>query len=404
MNILVINSGSSSIKYQIYDMARTTAIMHGWVERIGEPTSHATHRWYDAQNEIQEIQTTQTFADHSHAFRHIASLLQDNSTLKKTTPLSAIGHRVVHGGETFEAPTLIDQHVIDHIQRMTALAPLHNPANLAGIEACRALFPELPQVAVFDTAFHHTMPPHAFRYAVPQSWYHDHHVRRYGFHGTSHAYVAKHAARFLKTPLASLNLITLHLGNGASAAAIHSGRCVDTSMGFTPLEGLMMGTRSGDIDPAIPFYIARQTGVDIDAVENHLNHDSGLKGLCGENDMREVQRLAASGDAQAKLAIDIYCYRVRKYIGAYYAVLGKVDAIVFTAGVGEHSAPIRQQICRGLDRLGIALDEDKNARVTGPAEEIQHHEAAIKLLVIATNEEIEIAHQTMSCLAPGAPA
>jgi acetate kinase len=281
---------------------------------------------------------------------------------------------------------------------MSPLAPLHNPPNLAGIEVCLRLFPEVRQVAVFDTAFHHTMPAHACRYAVPQSWYHGHHVRRYGFHGTSHGYVARQAATHLQRPLASMNLITLHLGNGASAAAIQSGECVDTSMGFTPLEGLMMGTRSGDLDPAILFYLARETGISLDALEHALNHESGLKGICGVNDMREAQRLAAAGEEGAQLAIDMYCYRIRKYIGAYYAVLGDLDAVVFTAGIGENSPVIRSRACKGLDHLGIRIDAARNAQTCKGVFEIQDATAPIQLLVVPTNEEFEIARQTRDCL------
>ena len=395
MNILVINSGSSSIKYQIFDMPNATAITHGWIERIGEPQSHITHRWHNAPNDIREIQIDEPIPDHAHAFNRIATLIQDNSGLGENTKLTAIGHRVVHGGETFLAPSLIDQNVIDQIRQMNPLAPLHNPANLTGIEVCMTLFPHLPQVAVFDTAFHHTMPPHAYHYPVPHTWYTDHHVRRYGFHGISHAYIAKQAAAHLHHPLTSLNLITLHLGNGASATAIKAGQCIDTSMGLTPLEGLMMGTRCGNIDPAIPFYLARQTGADPATLENELNKNSGLKGICGVNDMREAQRLADSGDPQARLAIDMYCYRIKKYIGAYYAALGHVDAIVFTAGIGENSATVRQNACDGLQALGIAIDDDKNTNVSDPVTEIQSDDASIKILVIATNEEMEIARQTM---------
>jgi acetate kinase len=308
----------------------------------------------------------------------------------------------VHGGETFQAPTLIDDQVVASIRAMCALAPLHNPANLMGIEVCLELFPRVPQVAVFDTAFHHSMPAHAWRYAIPQSWYTEHRVRRYGFHGTSHAYVARRAAEYLHCQAESLNLITLHLGNGASAAAIRSGHCVDTSMGFTPLEGLIMGTRSGDIDPAILFYINQQTGADMQQLESALNKDSGLKGICGVNDMREIQRLAETGDAEARLAIEMYSYRIRKYIGAYYAALGRVDAVVFTAGIGENSAFVRQCVCTELDRLGIIIDDTRNRQQVSGAREIQSHAASVKILVIPTNEEVEIARQTAVCIDPSA--
>jgi acetate kinase len=288
--------------------------------------------------------------------------------------------------------------VVERIRALGPLAPLHNPANLTGIEVCLRLFPDLPQVAVFDTAFHQTMPEHAYRYALPEAWYSEYRVRRYGFHGTSHQYVARQAAAFLHRPLASLNLITLHLGNGASAAAIRQGACVDTSMGLTPLEGLMMGTRCGDIDPAIPFYIGAATDATPAELEAALNRDSGIKGICGDNDMRAVQQRAGAGDARARLAIDMYCYRIRKYIGAYCAVLGHVDALVFTAGIGENSALIRETVCSGLERLGIALDPDKNHAARSATAAVERAGAAVSVLVVPTNEEIEIARQTLGCI------
>ena len=318
--------------------------------------------------------------------------------MEELAELSGIGHRVVHGGETFQTPTLIDNNIVATLRDLCALAPLHNPANLTGIEVCLALFPQVPQVAVFDTAFHQSMPACAYRYAIPEPWHSEHGVRRYGFHGTSHAYVAQQAAEYLHQSLASLNLITLHLGNGASAAAIRAGQCVDTSMGFTPLEGLIMGTRCGDIDPAILFYISKQTGTGMDQLESALNKESGLKGICGVNDMREIQRLAESSDAAAQLAIEMYCYRIKKYIGAYYAVLGRVDALVFTAGIGENSPSIRQRACAGLDGLGIIVDNNKNDRHDASIFEIQSNAAAVKVLVIPTNEEMEIAQQTAACI------
>ncbi len=397
MNILVINSGSSSVKYQVLDMADGTVLTGGRLERIGEPESRLTHHWRDAAGARHEIIRSDPVPDHAHAFERIAAAMRESGSAGQIA-LDGIGHRVVHGGERFQAPTRIDREVVEALRAMSALAPLHNPPNLAGIEVCLALFPEVPQVAVFDTAFHQTLPAHAFRYAVPESWYRGHHVRRYGFHGTSHAYVARQAAAHLQRPLASLNLITLHLGNGASAAAIQSGRCVDTSMGFTPLEGLMMGTRSGDIDPAILFYLNRETGIDLEDLDYQLNQESGLKGICGVNDMREAQRLAAAGDERARLAIDMYCYRIRKYIGAYYAVLGRLDALVFTAGIGENSPPIRKQSCAGLERFDIRIDDARNAQPCAGVLEIQAEAAPVRVLVVPTNEEIEIAHQTLACL------
>ncbi len=397
MNILVINSGSSSVKYQVLDMADGTVLSGGRLERIGEPESRLTHHWRDAAGARQEITRRDPVPDHAHAFERIATVMRESGSAGQFA-LDGIGHRVVHGGERFRAPTRIDREVVEALRAISALAPLHNPPNLTGIEVCLRLFPQVPQVAVFDTAFHQTMPVHAFRYAVPESWYRGHQVRRYGFHGTSHAYVARQAAVHLQRPLESLRLITLHLGNGASAAAIEAGRCVDTSMGFTPLEGLMMGTRCGDIDPAILFHLNRETGIDLEDLDYQLNQESGLKGICGVNDMREAQRLAAAGDERARLAIDMYCYRIRKYIGAYYAVLGRLDALVFTAGIGENSPPIRKQSCAGLDRFGIRIDEARNVQACTEVIEIQAEDAAVRVLVVPTNEELEIAHQTRACL------
>jgi acetate kinase len=397
MNILVINSGSSSVKYQIIDVADGTVLTGGSLERIGEAESRLTHHWQDATGGRQEITRTLAVPDHAHAFERIAAVMRESGAAGQVA-LDGIGHRVVHGGERFRAPTLIDRELVEALRALSALAPLHNPPNLTGIEVCLALFPQVPQVAVFDTAFHQTLPAQAYRYAVPDAWYRGHHVRRYGFHGTSHAYVARQAAAWLQQPLDSLGLITLHLGNGTSAAAIRAGQCVDTSMGFTPLEGLMMGTRSGDIDPAILVYLNRETGIDLEDLDYQLNQESGLKGICGVNDMREAQRLAEAGDERARLAIDMYCYRIRKYIGAYYAVLGRVDALVFTAGIGEHSPTIRKQSCTGLERFGIRIDDGRNTHVAAGVHEIQAVDAPVSVLVVPTNEELEIAHQTRTCL------
>jgi acetate kinase len=293
---------------------------------------------------------------------------------------------------------IIDDEVIRQIKELIPLAPLHNPSNIAAIEALRALRPDVPNVAVFDTAFHQSMPPQAFHYALPHELYQNHDVRRYGFHGTSHHYVAREASSYLGVPLEHLNLITLHLGNGASAAAVQGGRSIDTSMGLTPLEGLIMGTRCGDVDPAVHFYLARKTGMTFEEIEAILNKESGLKGICGRNDMREIQRYAEEGDAEAQLAIQMFCYRIKKYIGSYYAVLGRVDAIVFTGGIGENSARARKESCEGLTALGIALDDRKNESVSSGTAEIQSEEGRVKILVIPTDEELEIARQTIQTI------
>ena len=397
MNILVINSGSSSVKYQLIDMSTERVLTRGMVERIGEAESRLVHRWRDSGEQWQETVRDLALAGHREAFQLIGSVMQETGAIPASGP-GAIGHRVVHGGERFREPALIDADVVAAIRDMSPLAPLHNPPNLAGIEVCLEQFPELPQVAVFDTAFHQSMPAHAYRYALPETWYSEHAVRRYGFHGTSHHYVAEQAAAHLQQPLDALNLITLHLGNGASAAAIRAGRCVDTSMGLTPLEGLMMGTRCGDIDPAILFYMSRETGASPASLEDALNKDSGLKGICGENDMRATRELADAGDTRAQLAIGMYCYRIRKYIGAYLAVLGHLDALVFTAGIGENSPEIREQVCAGLKALGITLDTGMNHRQDGGVIEIQQPDAPLRVLVVPTNEEIEIARQTVSTI------
>jgi acetate kinase len=399
VKILVINSGSSSLKYQLIDMTRRAVLTAGSVERIGESASALRHAWDTGGGHMESLAREVAAPDHRAAFAAIGAALRDTGIMDDVARVDAIGHRVVHGGERFRAPTRIDAGVVAGIRALIPLAPLHNPANLLGIDVCLELFPAVPQVAVFDTAFHQTMPPHAYRYALPEALYTDHQVRRYGFHGSSHAYVARRAAGHLGASPDALNLITLHLGNGASAAAIQGGRCIDTSMGMTPLEGLVMGTRCGDLDPAVVFYVGRTLGLDPAAVEALLNKDSGLKGLCGANDMREVLRRMDAGDAPARLAFEVYGYRIRKYIGAYAAALGRVDAVVFTAGIGENAAAVRAQACAGLEMFGIHFDARRNAAASGETAEIQADNSAVKLLVVRTNEEIEIAEQARAVLA-----
>lgn len=398
MKILVLNSGSSSIKYRLFDMTAKTVLASGLVEQIGEAQSRLTHQTRNPQGEMDEIVKTDAVADHRTGFQLIGVALSESGAVKDTWELAGIGHRVVHGGEDFKKPTLINKKVIDTIGRLSPLAPLHNPANLLGIEVAMQSTPDVPQVAVFDTAFHQSLPEHAYRYAIPQDLYEAHHVRRYGFHGTSHSYVAKQTAKIMNRPLQSLNLITLHLGNGASAAAVRGGKSIDTSMGMTPLEGLIMGTRCGDIDPAIIFYLKRKTGLARDAVESMLNKDSGLKGICGVNDMRAIEKLAREGDFRAQLAIEMVCYRIKKYIGAYFAVLGRLDALVFTAGIGEKSLLVRAGSCQGLTHLGIEVDPEKNNRKSKEIFEIQTDDSSVRVLVIPTNEEFEIAEQTVGCI------
>ncbi len=398
MRILVLNSGSSSIKYKLFDMTERSVLASGLLERIGEATSSLTHGARNGRGEMTEIRKTGRIPDHRTGMRVIVEALSASGAKGNEPGLDGIGHRVVHGGEDFTEPTFIDETVLDVIRKNVPLAPLHNPANLIGIEVALETAPHLPQVAVFDTAFHQSIPPRAFHYAIPEEMYARYRVRRYGFHGTSHQYVAGRAAAFLKRPLESLNLITLHLGNGASVTAVEKGRCVDTSMGMTPLEGLIMGTRCGDIDPAVHFYLLRETGRTPDELDSLFNKESGLKGICGTNDMREVLEKAGAGDDRARLAVDMYCYRVKKYIGAYLAALGSVDALVFTAGIGERAAPIRELCCRGLTGLGIAMDPEKNRAGAAPPIEIQAEGSPVSILVIATDEELQIAEQTFALI------
>ena len=404
MKILVINSGSSSIKYQLFDMVDKRVLAAGLLEQIGEIGSRLTHWTRGGQSDRQEIIKAEPTENHQAGFQLIGRVLEESGVLSDPGELSGIGHRVVHGGEKFRKPTLINLEVIETIRGLIPLAPLHNPANLLGIEVALSSARHVPQVAVFDTAFHQSIPSYAARYALPEDLYTDHGVRRYGFHGTSHFYVAKQAALHLKRPLASLNLISLHLGNGASVTAIKAGKSADTSMGMTPLEGLIMGTRSGDLDPAIIFYLGRLTGDSPQKIESMLNQQSGLKGICGFNDMRQIKQLAAEGNTAAKLAIGMYCYRIKKYIGAYYAAIGRLDALVFTGGIGENAADIRSHCCSGLSQLGIMVDEKKNSRKAGKILEIQRVKANVRVLVIPTDEELEIAEQTVECIKTLKPA
>ena len=398
MNVLVLNSGSSSLKYQLFDMGERTLLAGGAAERIGESGSRIVHVQRDGAGRLHEEIISGDLSDHAAAVDRIVSLLSNAGVAEDGSELLGIGHRVVHGGEAFREPCLIDERVIETIRRLSSLAPLHNPANLIGIEVAMARQPDVPQVAVFDTAFHHSIPPRAYRYAVPEEWYQSHGVRRYGFHGTSHAYVAKQAAGELGRPLEELNLIVLHLGNGASVTAIANGKSVDTSMGLTPLEGLVMGTRSGDIDPGVIVHLARQAGMSIEEIDAGLNGASGLSGLCGVGDVRDVLQREAAGDARARLALDVYTYRMRKYIGAYMAALGHVDGIVFTAGVGENSADIRERACEGLEGLGVQLDEARNRASATEVRPIHREGSALSVLVVPTNEELEIADQTLHCI------
>jgi acetate kinase len=399
--ILVINCGSSSIKYALIAMGEECRVAGGFLERIGESGSLLHYRRTDPDGRLIEMEGEVTARNQGEAFHHIFEAMRSTGNLLEDPPITAIGHRVVHGGEAFTSPTLINSDVIQGLHSIGDLAPLHNPANIAGIEICTEIFPDLPNVAVFDTAFHQTMPPRAFRYAIPEEWYRDHGVRRFGFHGTSHRYVASRAAKFLDRPLDTLHLITLHLGNGASASAIQRGRCIDTSMGFTPAEGLIMGTRCGDLDPTVPLYMQKRSGATIDRLNHALNYESGLKGLCGTNDMREILLRADALDEHATLAVELYCYRIKKYIGSYSAALGRVDALIFTGGVGENSERVRRKSCEGLERFGIAIDQEANDNAGGEVTEIGQEGSPVRILVIRTDEELQIAIETLTVIRAG---
>jgi len=398
MKILVLNSGSSSIKFQLFQMQNEVSLASGLVEQIGDKNSSGKIKYQSCGGEIFTIEKKENIDTHAKGLELITTLLKESSILLDLNELSAIGHRVVHGGEKFSKPTIIDEEVICEIEKLIPLAPLHNPANLDGIKVTRKLCPSVPQVAVFDTAFHATLPQHAFIYAIPYELYENDGVRKYGFHGTSHHFVVKEAAKYLNKDINNINAITLHLGNGASMAAVKNGKCIDTSMGLTPLEGLVMGTRSGDLDPAILFYLARKKSLSIDELDMLLNKESGLKGICGNNDMREVEKMAKDGNKKAKLALDMFAYRIKKYIGSYSAVLGSVDCIVFTGGIGENDIDTRQRCCANIDNLGIKLDINNNNKRSSKILSIGSEGSKVKILVIPTNEELEIALQTNNIL------
>ncbi|PRH77685.1 acetate kinase [Streptomyces solincola] len=391
--VLVLNSGSSSLKYQLLDMGDGTRLAAGLVERIGEESSRVVHTPL-GPDAGEKRERTAEVADHDAALKAVAEELSKDGVGLDSPELAAVGHRVVHGGLRFSEPTVVTDEVLAEIERLVPVAPLHNPANITGIRTATALRPDLPQVAVFDTAFHTTMPEYAARYAIDTETADAHRVRRYGFHGTSHAYVSARTAKLLNRDPSEVNVIVLHLGNGASASAVAGGRCVDTSMGLTPLEGLVMGTRSGDVDPAVVFHLSRNAGMSNDDVDALLNKKSGLVGLCGDNDMREIRRRIDAGDERARLAFDVYVHRLKKYIGAYYAVLGRVDAVVFTAGVGENAAEVRAAAVAGLEELGLAVDAGLNAVRSGEARLISPEYARVAVAVVPTDEELEIARQT----------
>ncbi|MHA7175247.1 acetate kinase [Arthrobacter sp. Sr24] len=370
MRVLVINSGSSSLKYQVRDTDTNEVAANGLIDRIGEGAGGP--------------------ADHGEAMNQVAAALEGELAQK---PLDAVGHRVVHGGERFSEPVLINNEITRAIERLNPLAPLHNPANVLGIRAITAKWPAMPQVAVFDTAFHRTLPEHAWRYAVPDELYRQYGIRRYGFHGTSHQFVTGRAAELLNIPVEEFNAVVAHLGNGVSLTAIQGGASIDTSMGFTPLEGLVMGTRSGDVDPSILVFLQRQ-GLSADDIDSMLNKDSGLKALAGNNDMRAIVESAAAGDQRARVALDITSYRLAKYIGGYHVAVGGAQALVFTAGIGENSADFRALVASRLGALGVKLDDAANLVRSADPRVISAPDSLIPVLVVPTDEEQAIAEAT----------
>jgi acetate kinase len=390
MKVLVLNCGSSSIKYQFYETESQTALAKGVVERIGMSSAVLSHTRYDGD----EIKIVGEILDHTIAIEYVLGVMlsKNHGVIDDKRDIEAVGHRVVHGGETFSASVLINDQVMQVLQDNIELAPLHNPPNIKGIQACKRILPDTPQVAVFDTAFHVKMPPKAFLYGIPYELYKKYKIRRYGFHGTSHLYVSNKAAEILGKPKEELKLITMHLGNGCSMAAVNKGKSVDTTMGFTPLEGLLMGTRSGDIDPSVILYIMGKEGLSLGEAQTLLNKHSGLIGISGESsDMREIVAAVKEAHKRSQYAFDIFCYRIKKYIGAYMAAMNGADAIIFTGGIGENSPDVREEVCKDMQFLGIELDSDKNLKKDSF---ISKESSKVKVLRIPTNEELLIAQDT----------
>lgn len=397
MNIFVVNAGSSSIKYQLFKYPNENPICSGLVERIGLENAIITHRIFSEDGE-KATKKTLDLPDHEAGLLEVNKLLTDKTigVIQDPNEIEVVGHRVVHGGESFAATTIITDKVKEEIKKLFSLAPLHNPSNYLGIEVAERIFTKAKQIAVFDTAFHQTMPEKAYRYAIPNKFYTDLRIRAYGFHGTSHKYVTERATEYLNKPEAKI--ITVHLGNGCSMAAVDAGKSVDTSMGFGPLSGLIMGTRSGDIDPSIIFHLINQCGYLPQDVNTLLNKKSGMMGMTGFSDMRDITETMNNGSKEAAIAYDMYAYRIKKYIGAYAAVLNGLDAIVFTAGVGENDARIRELVCQDMEFLGVTIDVDKNKKRSESLREINKEGAPVKVLVIPTNEEVEIVRQCVALL------
>lgn len=392
MKVLVVNCGSSSIKYQLFNMDDESVLAKGLVERIGLDGSVLTHR----PRGKDKVVLSGDIKDHNVGIRMVLEALTDkrHGVIASMKEIDAVGHRVVHGGEKFAGSVLITPAVMDALTECVELAPLHNPPNILGINACAELMPGVPQVAVFDTAFHQTMPKYAFLYGLPYEAYEKYGIRRYGFHGTSHRFVSQRVAELMDQDITKLRIISCHLGNGASIAAVKYGRSIDTSMGFTPLEGLVMGTRCGEIDPAIIPFLMKKEDMTADQVDNYLNKKAGVLGLSGvSSDFRDIEEAANNGNERAKLALEVFAYKVRKYIGGYVAAMGGVDAIAFTAGLGENSITMRAAICQGLEYLGTRLDPIKN-NVRGQTREISADGAKVKIFVVPTNEELVIARDT----------
>lgn len=398
MKILVLNCGSSSIKYQLIDMDDQNLMAEGIIEKIGENIALFTYKSEKYTVKKQKLQID----NHEVGLNLIISTLidEDKGILKSLDDIDAVGHRLVHAGEHYADSVIVTDHVIEVMKECVSLAPLHNPANLKGVEAVSAAMPDCPQCGVFDTAFHQSMPEKAYLYALPLELYHENKIRRYGFHGTSHKYVSMKAAEYLGKDIKDLKIITCHLGNGASISAIDGGKSIDTSMGLTPLEGLMMGTRCGDIDPAIPIYMEQRLGYSVDEVNTILNKKSGMLGLSGiSNDMREIEdQILKHHNPAAITAHDVYCYRIKKYIGSYIAALNGVDVIIFTGGVGENMPILRELVLRDMDFFGIELDEAENAKFTSDIQMLSTENSKIKIMKIPTNEELMIAMETQRLL------
>lgn len=394
MKILVLNCGSSSIKYALYNMDDRSVMTSGGAERVGLDNAFVKVKLANGEKK----QIMHDIPEHTEGVKFIFSLLTDPEigVIKSLDEIDAVGHRMVHGGEKFSESVLITPEVIEAFTACSDLAPLHNPANLKGVNAVSELMPGLPQVGVFDTAFHQTMPAKAYLYAVPYELYEKYGVRRYGFHGTSHRYVSKRACEFLGIPQEGCKMVTAHIGNGGSLAAVVDGKCVDTTMGLTPLEGVMMGTRSGDIDGGAVAFIQKKLGLDADGISNLLNKKSGVFGLCGFSDMRDVESAAESGEPKAVMTQESYFYRIKKYIGAYAAAMGGIDVLVFTAGVGENQTGMREAACEGLEFMGIKIDKEVNASIRGKEAVISTPDSKVKVVVIPTDEELMIASDTMA--------